>query len=102
MPSVLIELPDDRPREPADVDRTVYMLVCTGFSAGTLSRQWGMSEQWVRNCCERYCKRGETVTEVDCTARPKHATMHRRHPTGRKLVCLICHPPMPETRKNAE
>ena len=34
----------------------------------------------------------------DCTHPQQHASQHHPHPTTKRLVCLTCHPPMPEIK----
>lgn len=99
------ELPESRPQRPEDVDQAVYNAVCAGYSAGTLNRLWGVSERWVERCCQRYVDRDEVMVTVDCTAREKHAMLHRYHPRNpraNRRVCLVCHPPDVETRKRCQ
>ena len=44
----------------------------------------------------------DKITTVDCSYHDEHKPRHEEHPETGRLVCMICHPPMPKIAKPRE
>jgi hypothetical protein len=84
-----IELPEHQPPD----DESIYYLICAGFTLDQMTEHWLADKRELHRAAIRFCT--GNITICDCSARTKHALLHRWHPQGGRLNCTVCHPPSP-------